>query len=155
MLNTKAFTFVEIIVSAVILAIVISGMFAVYKSGERYSSEDKHKLQALSMNRQVLEYLEEISARDFDNSELLNGTHDASDLVVDDPLSEYKVSFQYTVVYVDKDGDISTVEYKKIGVTYRWEYWEKEGAAVKQVSLSTILVNPSVSPPEGVTYPIP
>lgn len=138
-MKKKSFTLVEVIVAAVILALVVVGMFVVFKSGERFSVEDKQKVAATNLNRQVIEHLQSLGAQDFSSSELSAGRHNAAGLI-SDTLADSVESpeFYYTVEDIDDDND-GTTDYKKVNVTYSWEYWEEGQQSPEQVELSTVI----------------
>jgi len=160
-MERKAFTLVEIIVAAVILALVITGMFVVFKSGERFSVEDRIKTEAENISRQVLEHLEDVAEQNFNDDKLRARPYPLYELHPD-PEDELKITdnledrvedknFYYEVTLIDVDGD-GVREAKKIDVTYNWIFWEEGGEQSETVKLSTIVVGP---PPTGVTTIIP
>lgn len=156
-MKLKAFTLVEVIVAIIILIIVIAGVFAVFKSGEKFSTEDKQKKQVVNVTRQVLEHLEEVALKNFYDPKLSTGVHDdpVSELGINDPLVD-KVEereFFYEVVPSPDTGPSGPV-YKKVNVTYRWKFWKKKGAEPETVTLSTIVANPDVEP-SPVSEPFP
>ncbi len=148
-MKLEAFTLVEIIIAAVILALVISGMFVVFKSGERFSIEDRQKLQAQNVARQVLEHLESLN---FDDSKLTKGTNkDTSNLITKDTLTKEphveKPNCYYNVTEIEEDYDgdgKEDVVAKKIDVVYEWKSWEEGGEQLETVNLSTVISNPDV-----------
>lgn len=148
-------TLVEILVAVVILALAIGGIFMAFKSGERYSVEDKQKDQAINVSRQVLEQLKGLAATDFTDPKLTDTGSSSRDAVTvglisdsEDPLSEYRESCTYTVEDSTETAPSGGPKYKKIEVTYKWKFWKKEDAEPTSISLSTIVANPALGPAE-------
>jgi Tfp pilus assembly protein PilV len=104
----KGLTLIEIIVSLLLIAILVVGLFAMFTWSARRNITSQHQVQAQDFSRDTLE---ELLVKDFSATELGLGSHTA---VL--PACELKDNFGASRSYV-----VETItEGKKISVTTRW-----------------------------------
>jgi len=108
-MKRKSFTLLEVLVSAMIVAIVFAGIVGTIVAARRYILHATHRLTAVNLGRRTLENLTNAVRQDTWNSGLLAlGAHNdifgAGGVFID--RDSYGAS--YTVNEVDTDGDAVT-----------------------------------------------
>ena len=119
-MNRHGFTLVEVIVSAVILAVAVGLLLQVFSTESGVLDRTGRRMQAMDFARQKLEELKNaVDAQTWPNTgDLAAGVGIAATL----PDSELKDKFSgtrtYTVTNMDIDG--GGLDYKRVSVTVDW-----------------------------------
>lgn len=123
-MNKHGLTLVEVIISALILAITAGGVLTIFTMEKAVVARTGRKMQAMDFSRQTLERLKnEVDANTWPNSGALAS---AVGVAATLPTSELKDKFSgtrsYTVTNINADGDATYEddEYKQVTVTVDW-----------------------------------
>jgi prepilin-type N-terminal cleavage/methylation domain-containing protein len=120
--RNRGLTLVEVIISALILAIVAGGMLHIFSIGKGMISVTGRRVQATDFASQTLEELKnEVNAEDWANDTgRLGSGIDIPDPLGSGELASFGGDRNYTVQNIDADGAGESVDYKSVTVTVDW-----------------------------------
>jgi len=130
--ETKGFTLLEVLVSTVIFAAVVSGLSATFISAKRHLLHTKSKIQAVEIARGQCERLySQVREDTWDNSEnlLTPGTYPSEADIANppaDPTKNYQVeptdnsNIAYNYYYIVSEVDENLEGLRKVEVTINW-----------------------------------
>ena len=117
-MNNKAFSFPEIIVATVIMAILAAGMLGAFVGAQYFLNRTRHRMQAFEFAREVCDKLR--SNYGYNDTGLVIGDHEASEIGVSiiGDLQPLWTDFTYSI---SEESDA----YKEVTVVVKWD--EDEG----------------------------
>lgn len=76
--NRKGFTLTEVMVAAVIVAILSAGVFSAFFASQRFLSRSKHRIQALNFAREALDRMRSSDAYEYNDIAIGTGLSDST-----------------------------------------------------------------------------
>ena len=120
--NAKGFTFVELIVATVILAIVVAGVYAAFLTATKFTGTFKHKVMAVIGTQGILE-----SVRAANRCEdLTTGSTDVTTSPLLDPLESEVATTNFSGTQnvtenVDLGSAANGYPFTRITITVQWD----------------------------------
>jgi Tfp pilus assembly protein PilV len=107
------FSLLEILVSLLILAVVITGIMSVFISSQRYIIRSRHRLQAANIARQILEDLyREVRQDTWDTGELRGNYSKSGSITL--PGEPITYNWNFTV------SNVTGYSYRRVTVNVSW-----------------------------------